>query len=292
MTAKNVDDLIVQSQSNEPLEPITKVDRQDDEVDNKPEKVVNDSPKVDKEDDNSSDDSDYGSDDSDGNKDNSDKSTDDSDDHDDYGTKIKKEERTYTQDEVNAMMRDRFNRTQLSKEQQQEAKQAAQEFKPDENSSDDWQIQLDNFIDKRLDSRDKERQNREYQQREEKVRAEFEDKFTTGMGKYKDFQNVVQDKPITDAMVHATYGFKDPAGFIYAAAKNHAKELDRIARLPNPLQQAMEIGRLEEKMRKQKQATRAARPPESEKGDVTDAKATSRHNIDSLIEKHARSRRR
>ena len=61
-------------------------------------------------------------------------------------------------------------------------------------------------------------------------------------------------------MTVATRSLKDPAAFIYAAAKRNPEELARIANLSDPYAQMVEIGRLEERMRKNKSTTSAPKP--------------------------------
>jgi polyhydroxyalkanoate synthesis regulator phasin len=214
-----------------------------------------------------------------------------SDEIDEYGNEVEKP-RTYTEEEVNKMMRDRVKRGNLNQDQQQQVKQASSEFKFDENSNEDWQAQLDRYIDHRLDTRELKITAKHHQEREAQASAEFEAKFATGMNKYKDFQDVMMDKPITDAMVMATRAMKDPAAFLYSAAKNHSKELEKISKIPDALAQAAEIGKLEERMRKSKNITRASKPVNSDAGDMTDKIQRNPRDIDHLIEKHARSRRR
>jgi hypothetical protein len=52
----------------------------------------------------------------------------------------------------------------------------------------------------------------------------------------------------------------DPAAFLYAAAKRQPKELERISKLRDPYAQMTEIGKLEERMRRNKSTTNAPRP--------------------------------
>jgi hypothetical protein len=218
------------------------------------------------------------------------------DETDEYGTKIAKP-RTYTEEEVQRMIRDRLSRGshanhQASQPTQQQINKAAGDFVFDENSDQDFQTQLKMFVKNTFKEIHEEDASLKRREREQKEYTEFQDKFTAGMSKYPDFVDVVGDKPITDAMVMATRAMEKPAAFLYAAAKTNAKELERISRIADPFQQATEIGRLEERMRKSKIITRSSRPIESDKGDVVDKKPVFVRDIDRLIDKHAKSKPR
>jgi hypothetical protein len=108
------------------------------------------------------------------------------------------------------------------------------------------------------------------------------------MAKYQDFEQVVMGKPLTPQMVIATRGMSDPAAFIYAAAKTQAPELDRISKIGDPYAQAIELGRLEERMRKARSTvSKAPRPIEAPKGDVSE-KVQRTWSIDEKL-RHAES---
>jgi hypothetical protein len=206
---------------------------------------------------------------------------------DDYGNEVPKA-RTYTEDEVQRMIRDRLSRGSVA---QAEVKKAAENFEADPNNPESWEAQLEAFVEKTLDKRagKLERETMEKQERARQV--EFETKFNSGMEKYKDFREVVASKPITNAMMMAARNMKDPAAFIYAAAKTQAKELDRIAQLPDAYAQALEIGKLDERMRKTRSANSSAPPPvKHATGDMTTQKTTTKSNIDARI--HAYGKRR
>jgi hypothetical protein len=61
-------------------------------------------------------------------------------------------------------------------------------------------------------------------------------------------------------MTYALRGLSDPAAFIYAASKRHPQELARISQIADPAAQIMEMGRLEERMRKAPVGTKAPKP--------------------------------
>lgn len=196
----------------------------------------------------------------------------DDDDVDDYGNeRPKQESKTYTEDEVNERInkavRERLARLkesqpavnqQPTQQQAQQAADAGFEYNPESNQ--DWQQQLKQFIRQTNEEVQRETYHQQQTQREQAAQAEFEDKFHNGMSKFKDFRDVVGAQPITDAMTVATRAMKDPAAFLYAASKRHSDELKRISGLQDPYTQMVEIGRLEERMKKAKGTSQAPRP--------------------------------
>lgn len=222
---------------------------------------------------------------------------------DDYGNEVQ-QKRMYTEEEVQRMIRDRLTRgkhAEMPQEQiphqptQQQAQQArAEGFEHDPNSSETWETQLEAFIDHKLERREHQAREKEWQATEMRKQADFQAKFTTGVGKYKDFAQVLQDKPVTNDIMQAVRGLKDPAGFLYAVAKQQPKELERIANIGDRLEQAAEIGRLEERMRKIRvAATAAPTPAQKIKSDYSsERKIESKPTIDQLIQSHAKSKMR
>jgi hypothetical protein len=209
-----------------------------------------------------------------------------SQDADEYGNPVAKP-KLYTEEEVNRMMRERFSRSRIPQDQQQMQMQQAQQahkdgFTFDENSNDSWEVQLEKFVERTVTNISKKQQEAEWQQREAMKQQEFEDKFTTGMSKYQDFRDVVGSKPITNAMLMAIRNIENPAAFIYAASKQHPQEIERIAKLDH-YDQMVEMGRLEERMKKARTATKAAKPVISPKGDTPNDRDNSRLSIDDKI---------
>lgn len=197
----------------------------------------------------------------------------------------------YSEEDVQRMIRERLARGNHGMTQQQINK-AASEFKVDEANPENWEAQLKTFIKNTFTEISNESVQKERQAQEAQRQAEFDDKMMRGMNKYNDFVDVVQKQPISDAMLMATRTLDNPAAFIYAAAKMQGAELQRIAKISDPFQQAAEMGRLEEKMRKSKVVTKAPRLIKSDRTDVIekdDPKQQPR-NIESLIDKHARSK--
>ena len=195
----------------------------------------------------------------------------------DYGIEVsKKPEKTYTQAEVNEMIRERLSRGKFAEQQQQQQytpqqQQAAQDFQHDPNSTDSWEVQLESFIENSIAKRENRIKEQQWQQQAQQQQAEFEIKFNNGASKYSDFEQVVQGKPLTPQMVMATRGMSDPASFIYAAAKSQEAELGRIAQISDPMVQAVELGKLEERMRKSRPlSSRSPKPISNSVGDVAE----------------------
>lgn len=219
-------------------------------------------------------------------------SSDDSstDETDDYGNPVSKG-KLYTEEQVQKMIRDRLARGRManqSLEQSQQVQEAARDFKADPESSESWETQLEGFIEKTLTKISTKQSEAEWKQKEEASQAEFEDKFTTGMTRYNDFRDVVSNKPITNSMMLATRSMQDPAAFIYAACKQHPAEVERIAKIQDPVTQIAEIGRLEERMKKAKTITKAPAPAKKVTGDMSDAMPVK--SVDQLIQEHAKSK--
>ena len=80
------------------------------------------------------------------------------------------------------------------------------------------------------------------------------------MDRFSDFKDVVGSQPITDPMTYALRGMNDPSAFIYAASKRAPQELQRISNISDPYVQMVEMGKLEERMRKTPMTTKAPRP--------------------------------
>lgn len=216
----------------------------------------------------------------------------DSDDTDDYGNP-KPVAKTYTEDEVNERInkaiRERLQRGN-HEQQQQVQQQVKQDFKYDESGEGDWKQQLETFVLEVQQKSENKRVQEQRQLQEANIQAEFESRFAQGMAKFNDFEQVVRGKPISDAMTIATRAMKDPAAFLYAAAKHHQSDLQRISQIEDAAAQMVEIGRLEERMRKTKSATRAVKPVSKTGGDITEKPGYKRGNVDDKILAHAKSK--
>lgn len=154
-------------------------------------------------------------------------------------------------------------RTQLANQgASREVQQAAKDFEYDPDASGDWQQQLAAFVRhevKAMASNEKAEQDRVA---DAEVQRDFEHKFSEGMRKFDDFREVISNLPceISNPMTLATRSMENPAAFLYAAAKRHPQELERISKLRDPYGQMMEMGKLEERMHKNKPTTKAPRP--------------------------------
>lgn len=216
---------------------------------------------------------------------------------DEYGNPIEKP-KTYTEDEVQRMIRDRLSRGRQAEQQpltNHQVEKAADDFKADPNSEDSWEVQLNSFIDRRLETRQKELSQREWQQNETQKQAEFEAKFNAGMTKYQDFEHVISKAApsITTGMMMAARSLENPAAFLYGAAKLHPGELERISKINDVYTQAAEVGRLHERMVKHGSSiSKAPKPIEAAKSDITGKPIDHRPSIDQRIFEHAKQKRR
>lgn len=143
-----------------------------------------------------------------------------------------------------------------------EVQQAAKDFEYNPDDSGDWQQQLAQFVRQEVKTMARSEQEEQERVRESHVQAEFESKFRDGMVKFDDFRDVISSLPceISNPMTMATRAMDNPAAFLYAAAKRHPQELERISKIRDPYAQVTEMGRLEERMRKNKPTTKAPRP--------------------------------
>lgn len=204
---------------------------------------------------------------------------------DEYGNEIPKQEKVYTQAEVDARINEAI-RKRLKERSEEPVQQQTphQDFQYDASTGDSWEAQLEAFNESWFQKREQRARQEQYQRHEEQTQAEFEIKFNQGASKYQDFEQVVMGKPLTPQMVIATRGMQDPAAFIYAAAKTQAPELERISRLSDPYAQAVELGRLEQRMRQSRAAvSKAPKPINAVKGDMTEAAAPKTWSIDDKL---------
>lgn len=211
-------------------------------------------------------------------------------DLDDYGNPIDKP-RVYTEEEVQRIVKDRLSRGNVSRTEQQQVQKAAENFKADPNSNEDWEVQLKSFIKNTLNEVQTERSTLEWQEQERRKQDEFETKFTSGMNRYKDFTDVVGKMPITNSIMMAAREMTDPAAFLYAASKLHPDELKNIANMKDPFTQARELGRLDERMKKARAISNAPAPLSKTKSDMS-PKYTPKQSIDDKIIQHAKNRKR
>jgi len=212
---------------------------------------------------------------------------------DEYGNPLEKP-RLYTEEEVQQRIRERLLRvkTPENNQAQQNLRNEAQNFQADPNNSDSWEKQLSDFIDHHLEQRHTEQNNRRWKEQEDRRQAEFEGRFHDGMRKYADFEKVVAGKPITDSMLMGIRSLENPAAFVYAAAKLHPKEIERIAQINDPAGQALEVGRLHERMIKEKrlvsQSSRPLQPPVQD----MPTKMNNQPSLEQRIHDYAKAKRK
>lgn len=216
---------------------------------------------------------------------------------DDYGNEQAKPiSKTYTEDEVNERInkavRERLERLERNNPViQPNQQQNNPVLQPESNNPEDWQKQFEEMTIKAVEKREQQQIAQRQMQQEQKAQREFEEKFHAGMGKFGDFREVVGAQPFTDAMTIATRAMKDPAAFLYAAAKRHAPEIQRISTITDPYTQMVEIGRLEERMRKTQSGTKAPRPMRATREDTTVEEPVRRTpTIEDLMQQADKSR--
>lgn len=215
---------------------------------------------------------------------------------DEYGNPIAKP-KLYTDEEVQELIRKRLerqNRNQYEAKNPNQYKPAQNDqFNQEETNEEDWKKQLDAYLDDRLQRREQELNEKRWRETKEREQALFEQKFTSGMNKYTDFYQVIAGKPITDAMLLATKALENPAAFIYNAAKAYPNEINRIASINDPVQQAMEVGRLHEKMVKARAlASKAPEPLTPPKSDMAQVKVVNQKSIEDRIQEYAQQKLR
>lgn len=214
----------------------------------------------------------------------------DQQDTDDYGNKVPKA-KVYTEEEVQAMIRKRLKLHHEEKVvqpiPQQPMQQQAESFEHDQSSEQPWEVQLENHIKQTVQKLETEKQQVAWHAEQQRAQADFESRFTNGMSKYSDFSEVVGGKSITNGIMMAARSMSDPAAFIYAAAKQQPKELERISQITDPYVLAAEVGRLEERMKKARTISKAPKPPTKTKGDIAD-KGAIKQNLDDLIRHDAK----
>jgi len=215
-------------------------------------------------------------------------------DIDDYGNKVPKG-KLYSEEEVNAMIRKRLKLNQEEKQaplqpqqpQYQPPVQQVDGFEHDPSNEQPWEIQLKNHIKQTYQEIKTEEQQFAWQQEQQRAQADFEDRFTSDMNRYPDFQEVVAGKPITNGIMMAARSMSNPAAFIRAACLQQPKEIERIAQITDPYVLAAEVGRLEERMKKARTISKAPKPPTKTKGDIAD-KGMIKQNLDDLIRHDAK----
>lgn len=205
---------------------------------------------------------------------------------------IQKEEPKYTDSDVNKMIRERLDRMkQPASSAQVEA--IAKEMKSDPNDQNAWKQEFVEIVKEvnREESQKAERQRME--QEEIKTQSEFERKMDDGGNKYKDFWQVLNTAPITPTIMIGAREMDDPASFLYAASKLYPEELGKISKMDNPAALMIQLGKLEERMKRNAKNTAAPRPLTAMRGDFHGEEAPPKQEptIDQRIQEHAKQRK-
>ncbi len=274
MAISSIDDLLMGgSTSQNPMSPEEKFQEEPEAI----EELENETPDYDTDDDSSqpsSDDEDSDKDESESDEDLDEDSGKKEYDEDEYGNKKERMskgmkerlDRKEKQHQREVEQRDREIdqlRAQLAQQgASREVQQAAKDFEFNPDAEGDWQQQLAQFVRHEVKSMARNEQAEQDKMRDREVQQQFERKFSEGMNKFDDFREVIKSLPcdITDPMTLATRTMDNPAAFLYAAAKRHPQELERISKIRDPYGQMREMGNLEERMRKNKPTTKAPRP--------------------------------
>lgn len=214
---------------------------------------------------------------------------------DDYGNE-KTPEKTYTQQElneqINRAVRERLARGNIAKAPEDSAPKTNKDFEYNPEADGDWQQQLEKFVEQTVTKMTSRKVQQQQDEQEQVAHEEFQTNFRQGMDRFNDFRDVVGAQPVTDAMTHALRGMGDPAAFIYAASKRQPAELSRISQIRDPYAQIVEMGKLEERMRKSSGGTQAPRPVSRTMEDSTmKAKEKSKEpSIEDLISRADKKR--
>lgn len=274
MAISSIDDLLMGGNtSQQPMSPEEKMQNEVEPV----EEMENETPEYDTDEDSSqplTDDEDSDREDDAPDEDSDEESDKKEYDEDEYGNKKERMskgmkdrlDRKEKQHQREVEQRDReINELRAQLQQQgasREVQQAAKDFEFNPDAEGDWQQQLAQFVRQEVKSMARNEQAEQERVRDAQVQQEFERKFSEGMNKFDDFREVIKSLPcdITDPMTLATRSMENPAAFLYAAAKRHPQELERISKLRDPYGQMMEMGKLEERMRRNKPTTKAPRP--------------------------------
>ena len=150
-----------------------------------------------------------------------------------------------------------------------QVQKAAADFEYNPNDESSWQQQLTDFVKQTVKGMHTDEQEKIREVQEHNEEREFKEKFTKGMNRFHDFLEVVGQQPIDDAMTLSLRGVADPSAFIYAASKRHPLEIERISKLPSRYARIVEMGKLEERMRRNKPSTKAPRPLGRTREDAT-----------------------
>lgn len=221
---------------------------------------------------------------------------------DDYGNDIKPSKASeqsdddtplYTKSDLNRLIRERLDRMKVPVNQQSGIVDAVTQAmaNPESGGDNQWITDITTVVKETMKAEKAREKEESWQAEQVRAQTEFQDRFTSGMNKYKDFRQVTEKMPITDAMMLAIRDLpdiKNPAAFIYSASKKAPDKLRTIANMPSPAAQAAAIGRLEMELRGKapsvKKNSGAPRAPTKVGGDIAKGSLPKAKSVDQLIE--------
>ncbi len=182
---------------------------------------------------------------------------------------------------------------QLTPQQHHQLQQDAKNINA--SSDEDWKLQFETMVEQTVYNMTAKKQQESQRIEQARLEQDFQKKLFSGIEQFGDFRETIQNVgcDITDHMTNATRSLDDPAAFLYAASKRHPDELKRISQLRDPYAQVREMGKLEEKMRKNKAGTNAPRSLGKTREDANFPVAPDKkknESIDDLLAKDAARR--
>lgn len=179
--------------------------------------------------------------------------------------------------------------------QARETAQQTREPAAQESAGEDWEKELETRMDRRISERQKQEEERNWQQEAERKTREFADRFQQGRAKYKDFDETIQTvgSYLTPTVGRALQGLdSNPAAFLYNAAKTHSDDLIKIFGMDDAVAQAAALGSLNAAMKKKKSTSSAPAPVGRDKGDYSvTANKKVRNSVDAIINQEENRRR-
>jgi len=208
------------------------------------------------------------------------------DSSDEYGETVAKDEPKFTNADVQRIVQERLARALKNKPHQEPEQEPEQKPRYEEPEESDWERELESLVDRRLEMIEQRKLEAQWKEQAAQEQNTFEQKFSTSMSKYNDFEETVAPLAghLNPTMAQALKGMDNPAAFIYNAAKKHKDEIIRISSMNNPYQQVIALGALEASMKKKKIASSAPAPVNRDKGDYSPAQSAKvKNSIDHAI---------
>jgi hypothetical protein len=163
-------------------------------------------------------------------------------------TPVEQAAKTFTQEELDAIVGKRLAREQRKWEREQKQAEApkpvpVEQLKPEQFTT------TDEYVEALTTSKAQQIvQQQEFAKQQQELLGNYHDKEEAARDKYEDFEQVAYNPklPITDVMAQTIQASDNGPDIAYYLGTN-PKEADRISRL-SPLMQAREIGRIEAKL--------------------------------------------